>query len=65
MYVVIAVGFFFKISSDTIWLHAAKIVLAFGAALLWLRSMRLFAKFATLGPKVRDTARARIGGVCR
>lgn len=51
MYAVIITGVWLKLSDSGVVLESSKICLAFGALLLWLRSMRYFAKFPMLGPK--------------
>jgi len=51
MYSIIVTGVVLKAYDDIVILQWSKILLALGALLLWLRSMRFFAKFPLLGPK--------------
>mmetsp|Transcript_24105 Transcript_24105/g.71908 ORF Transcript_24105/g.71908 Transcript_24105/m.71908 type:complete len:1996 (-) Transcript_24105:489-6476(-) len=51
MYAIIILGMAFKFLSQQWALQTAKLIGGIGALLLWLRSMRFFAKFPVLGPK--------------
>jgi hypothetical protein len=51
MYIIILLGMIAKFPEETFFQSISRVLLAIGALLLWMRSLRFFAKSPTLGPK--------------